>query len=297
MASDTASDAASDRRDDAFDEHRRLLFGIAYRMLGSAADAEDIVQEAYLKWRQAPRDAVVSPRAYLTTVVTRLAIDHLRSARVRREQYVGPWLPEPVFDVARPDEPAALFESLSMAFLVLLERLSPAERAALVLREAFDYEYGEIAEVLGKTDANCRQLVRRARERVAEHRPRFAASAEARDRFAERFRAACATGDMRGLLSALTTDVTLYSDGGGKVSAATAPVYGAERVGKFLLGLLKKAPASFAARAAEVNGQPGLVLTVDGEVSSVLALQIGPDGVEAIYIVRNPDKLGGVPAA
>jgi RNA polymerase sigma-70 factor, ECF subfamily len=297
MANDTASDTASDRRDDAFDEHRRVLFGIAYRMLGSAADAEDIVQEAYLKWRQAPREAVVSPRAYLTTVVTRLAIDHLRSARVRREQYVGPWLPEPVFDTARPDEPAALFESLSMAFLVLLERLSPAERAALVLREAFDYEYGEIAEVLGKTEANCRQLVRRARERVAEHRPRFAASAEARDRFAERFRTACATGDMQGLLSALTTDVTLYSDGGGKVSAATVPVYGAERVGKFLLGLLKKAPATFAARTAEVNGQPGLVLTVDGEVSSVLALQIGPDGVEAIYIVRNPDKLGGVPDA
>jgi RNA polymerase sigma-70 factor (ECF subfamily) len=291
-----ASDTAHDRRDDAFDEHRRTLFGIAYRMLGSAADAEDIVQEAYLKWRQAPRDTVATPRAYLTTIVTRLAIDQLRSARVRREQYVGPWLPEPVFDAVRPDEPVALFESLSMAFLVLLERLSPAERAAIVLREAFDYEYGEIAEVLGKTEANCRQLVRRARERIAEHRPRFAPSPEERDRFAERFMAACATGDMQGLLAALKDDVTVYSDGGGKVSAATVPVYGAERVGKFLLGLLKKAPASFAARRAEVNGQPGLVITVDGEVSSVLTLQIGPDGVEAIYIVRNPDKLGGVPA-
>ena len=290
-------DPQYDSSAEAFAEHRRTLFGVAYRMLGSAADAEDILQEAYLKWRHAPQETIESPRAYLTTIVTRLAIDHLRSARVRREQYVGPWLPEPVFESPGPDEPAALFESLSMAFLVLLERLTPAERAAIVLREAFDYEYGEIAAVLGKTEANCRQLVRRARERIAEHRPRFAPSAEERDRVAERFRVACATGDMQGLLSALTADVTLYSDGGGKVSAATVPVYGADRVGKFLLGLLKKAPASAAARPAEVNGQPGFVFTIDGEVTNVLTLQIGPDGIEGIYIVRNPDKLGGVPGA
>jgi RNA polymerase sigma-70 factor (ECF subfamily) len=287
---------ADERRDEAFDEHRRLLFGIAYRMLGSAADAEDLVQETYLRWQQAPERGIVSARAYLTTIVTRLAIDHLRSARVRREQYVGPWLPEPVLEAVRPDEPAALFESLSMAFLVLLERLSPAERAALVLREAFDYEYAEIATVLGKTEANCRQLVRRARERVADRRPRFAPSREERDRFAEQFRAACATGDMQGLLGALAADVTLWSDGGGKVSAATQPVYGADRVGRFLLGLLKKAPATFAARPAEVNGQPGLVLTVDGEISSVLVLHVGPSGIEGIYIVRNPDKLRRVAA-
>src|SRR4029453_12165069 len=194
-----------------FDEHRAALFAVAYRMLGSVADAEDIVQDAFLRWREAPRDDVESPRAYLTTIVTRLCIDHLRSARGRREEYVGPWLPEPVVAVEPPAEPGEMAESCSMAFLVLLESLTPAERAALLLREVFDYEYAEVATILGKSEANCRQLVRRARERIAKGRPRFDASVAQREQMTERFMAACATGDMEGLLGLLSDDITLWS--------------------------------------------------------------------------------------
>ena len=274
-----------------FDEHRKALFAVAYRMLGSVADAEDIVQEAYLRWRQAPRDEIETPRAYLTTVVTRLCIDHLRSARVRREAYVGPWLPEPVVTGDPPDEPVARAESLSMAFLVLLESLTPAERAALLLREVFDYEYAEIAEALGKSEANCRQLVRRARERIAEGRPRFDASREQRERMTERFLAAIATGDMDGLIGLLSSDITLWSDGGGKATAALNPIHGADRVGRFLIGIAKKAPATLSALPATVNGEPGLVVKVDGRTQSVLTLHVGQSGIEGIYIVRNPEKL------
>ena len=286
---------ASTGHEEAFQEHRKLLFGVAYRMVGSAADAEDLVQETYLRWRQAPRDEITSPRAYLTTIVTRLAIDQLKSARAQRETYVGPWLPEPVHDAPAPDDPAAFAESLSIAFLVMLERLAPVERAALLLRDVFEYEYAELAAVLGKSEANCRQIVRRARERVADRRPRFVPSREERDRLAVQFMAAVRTGDMAGLLGALSENVTLLSDGGGKVAAATQPIVGPDRVVRFLLGLMKKAPPSFAARPVEVNGEPGFILTVDGQVHSVLAVHVGPTGIEGLYFVRNPDKLASFP--
>jgi RNA polymerase sigma-70 factor, ECF subfamily len=281
---------------DAFDEHRGALFAVAYRMLGTVADAEDVVQDAYLRWREAPRDQVESPRAYLTTIVTRLCIDHLRSARVRREEYVGPWLPEPILAADAPEEPVEMAESLSMAFLVLLESLTPAERAALLLREVFDYEYAEVAAILGKTEANCRQLVRRARERIAEGRPRFDASREERERMTERFMAACATGDLEGLVGLLSADAALYSDGGGKVRAARNPIFGADRVARFMVGITRKAPAGLRVRPAIVNGEIGLVATIDGETNSVVTFRFGASTIDAIYIVNNPDKLAHVAA-
>jgi RNA polymerase sigma-70 factor (ECF subfamily) len=281
---------------DPFDEHRGALFAVAYRMLGSVADAEDIVQDAFLRWREAARDDVESPRAFLTTIVTRLCIDHLRSARVRREEYVGPWLPEPVLVAEAPEEPVEMAESLSMAFLVLLESLTPAERAALLLREVFDYEYAEVAKILGKTEANCRQLVRRARERVAEGRPRFDASIEAREALTHRFLAACATGDLEGLLGLLSSEVTLYSDGGGKVRAALNPIRGADRVARFLVGIARKAPEGISVRPAIVNGEAGFVATVDGATHSVWTFRFGASSIDAIYVVNNPDKLKHVAA-
>jgi RNA polymerase sigma-70 factor (ECF subfamily) len=274
-----------------FDEHRKVLFGVAYRMLGTVADAEDMVQEAYLRWREAPHGEIDSPRAYLTTVVTRLCIDHLRSARVRRETYVGPWLPEPVLADALPDEPVAMAESLSMAFLVLLESLTPAERAALLLREVFDYEYAEIAEALGKTEANCRQLVRRARERISDRRPRFSASPDEQSRIVEQFLAAVGTGDIAGMVGMLAADATLVSDGGGKVKAALNPILGADRVARFFAGIAPKLPPNLRTHAAVVNGQPGVVATLDGHPQGVLAFRIGSAGIESVYLVSNPDKL------
>jgi RNA polymerase sigma-70 factor (ECF subfamily) len=286
----------SERRAE-FDEHRQVLFAVAYRMLGTVADAEDMVQEAYLRWRQAPRDTIDSPRAYLTTVVTRLCIDHLRSARVKREEYIGPWLPEPVVTDSAPDEPVAMAESLSMAFLVLLESLTPTERAAMLLREVFDYEYAEIAEVLGKTEANCRQLVRRARERLAERRPRFAASREDRDRIVREFLEAVASGDLDGLVGMLASDATLWSDGGGKVTAARNPIVGADRVGRFLVGVMKKAQGVIDVHPVVVNGEPGVLVAFGGRPLSVLTLHVGPSGVEGVYIVSNPDKLAHLEAS
>src|SRR5215208_5389379 len=186
---------------EAFDRHRQLLFSIAYRMLGSVADAEDVMQESYLRWRRASEREVRSPKAYLSTVVTRLCLDHLRSARARRVRYVGPWLPEPLVTEPSPDasEVTALDESLSMAFLVLLESLTPTERAVFLLREVFDYDYGEISRLVGKSEANCRQIARRARQSVAARRPRFERSAEQEEHLVERFLEACASGDMEGL--------------------------------------------------------------------------------------------------
>lgn len=278
-----------------FDEQRRHLFGVAYRMLGSAADAEDMVQEAFLRWQQAP-EKVESPRAYLTTVVTRLCIDQLRSAKARREEYVGPWLPEPVSTADAPaaDASVALSDSLSMAFLVLLESLNPVERAAFLLREVFEYEYAEIGEVLAKSEAACRQLVSRARAGVAARRRRFGASRERRDAIVGEFRAACATGDMQGLLSLFAEEITVWSDGGGVVAAATRPVSGRDRVVRFLLGLLAKAPPTFEMREAELNGGPGFLTFVDGRLDSALQLDVAGDRIEGIYIVRNPAKLAAL---
>lgn len=281
-----------------FDRHRPLLFSIAYRMLGSVMEAEDVVQEAFLRWERADGSEVRSPRAYLSTVVTRLCMDQLRSARMRREEYVGPWLPEPLPTGTESDaaESAILDESLSMAFLVLLESLSPVERAVFLLREVFDYDYLEVARIVGKSEANCRQISHRAREAVAARRPRFEASREREEDLTRRFVEVCAGGDMEGLLGLLSEDITLWSDGGGRVRAALNPIQGSDRVSRFLFGILGKTSPGFVIRQTKINGQPGIVGYVDEDPMGVVTLDIAEDRIQAIRIVVNPEKLRAVPS-
>ncbi len=278
-----------------FDPHRPLLFSIAYRMLGSVMDAEDVVQEAYLRWQRAPEAEIRSPRAYLSAIVTRLCIDQLHRVKARREEYVGPWLPEPL-----PTEPApdvtAVDASLSMAFLVLLESLTPTERAVFILREVFDYDYDEISRLVGKGEANCRQIARRARQSVAARRPRFESSPEQEERLMESFLDACLGGDMEALLALLSEDVALWSDGGGKTRAALNPIHGAEKVARFFFGVLRKAPPGFVVRRASINGRPGLVgYFGDGRPHSVAAFDVAEGSIRAIRLVVNPEKLRAVP--
>jgi RNA polymerase sigma-70 factor, ECF subfamily len=287
---------APTNRLDTFNQYRPLLFSIAYRMLGTAMDAEDILQEAFLRWEQAPADDVQSPKSYLSAVVTRLCIDYLRSAQVRREAYVGPWLPEPILTGQNPGfaETTMLNESLSMAFLVLLESLSPLERAVFLLREVFDYDYGEIARIVDKSEANCRQMVSRAKQHIQARRPRYEVSVEQRDRLTMQFVQTLSSGDMEGFLALLADDIVLMSDGGGKVAAALKPIYGADKVARYLFGLLKKLPQQADSRLVEVNGQPGFVMYLDGHLEQVLALDIVGERIQHIHVVRNPDKLRGV---
>ena len=277
-----------------FERHRSLLFSIAYRMLGSVAEAEDVVQEAYLRWREVPETEVRSPRSYLSAVVTRLSINRLRSARAQRERYVGPWLPEPLLwdraeEIATGS--AGLDESLSIAFLVLLESLNPVERAVFLLREVFDYDYEEISRIVNKSEANCRQIAHRARQSVAARRPRFEHSREQEERLTRQFLEACTSGDMEGLLGLLSEDVTLWSDGGGKVAAAPYPIHGPERVARFLLGVLRTVPPGFSARPARINGGPGAVGYVNGHPTGVVALDYADGRLRGVHIVVNPDKL------
>jgi RNA polymerase sigma-70 factor (ECF subfamily) len=281
--------------DPVFEEHRPLLTRLAYRMLGSLADADDVLQEAYLRWDRADRAAVRSPRAFLCALVTRLCIDQRRAADARRETYVGPWLPEPVVE---PDRPAARLEtaeSLSLAFLVVLESLGPVERAAYLLRKAFDYEYAEIAGILGKSEANCRQLVSRAEDRLRERRPRFDPAPDVAERATTAFLHAVTTGDVGGLVGVLAEGAVAMTDGGGKASAARAPVVGAGRVARFFVGLAKKAPAGFELRRVRVNGQPGLLTVVGGRVDHVMTFDVDDAGkIAACYVIRTPDKLARV---
>jgi RNA polymerase sigma-70 factor, ECF subfamily len=285
------------RAPDPIAELRPLLFSIAYRMLGSASDAEDVVQETYLRFHRetAAGTVVESPKSYLSAITTRLCIDHLRSARVRRESYVGTWLPEPLLtdeesDVERHAETA---DSLSMGFLVLLESLTPVERAVFVLREAFDYGYAEIAEIVGKSEANCRQLAARARRRVEEGRPRFEPSREQREELMRRFVAALHEGETQPLVELLAADVAFYGDGGGKAPAAPRPLHGAERVARFLAGIARVGRRQGARlRRAEINGQPGAVaLAADGTLVAVFAIDVVDGAVAAVRGVPNPDKL------
>ncbi len=288
----------ADRTED-FDRHRALLFSIAYRMLGGVADAEDVVQEAFLRWQKDVGTEVRSPKAYLSAVVTRLSIDHLRREKARRERYVGPWLPEPLVGETASDaaERAVLDESLSMAFLVLLESLTPVERAVFLLREVFDYEYAEISRLVGKSEANCRQISRRARQSVAARRPRFDLSPEAEERLLQRFLEACTSDDMDALLSLLSDDVSLWSDGGGRVVAARNPIHGSDRVARFLLGIMREAPPGLVLRRLPVNGRPGLVgYFADGRPQGVVTLGVADGSIRAVRIVVNPEKLENVPA-
>ena len=285
-----------------YEEFRPLMFSIAYRMTGSVGDAEDIVQEAFLRLTRALREGVniATPKAYLATVTTRLAISHLRSARVRREAYVGAWLPEPLVadelaPAAAPDpaERAEMSDSLSMAFLVLLESLSPTERAVFLLHEVFGYDYKAISEITGKSEPNCRQIFARARQHVDQGKPRFEASRERRDEVARRFFEAAGGGDLNGLLELLAPDVVTIGDGGGKARARREPTYGAERVARFMLGLFRRArKEGVYTEPALVNGQPGMVVyDPEGRVAAVFTLDIADGRIQAIRSVVNPDKL------
>lgn len=262
-------------------------------MLGSAMDAEDMLQETFLRWQQVSDESIESPKAYLTTIITRLCMDRLRSAQSQREHYIGPWLPEPLVMTEEADTTDALelAESVSMAFLVVLETLSPLERAVFLLREVFGYEYVEIARIVRKSEPYCRQIARRAKQHVAAKRPRFGATLEQQERVTAQFVQACASGDMQALLAALAPDVVLYGDGGGKVSAARHPIYGTDAVARALLGLLKKAPPGFRLELARVNAQPGIIAYIDDKLFSVAVLDIVGDRIERIYNVLNPDKL------
>lgn len=284
---------------DLFQAHRRRLFAVAYRMLGSASDAEDVVQDAWLRYSAAPPSELRSPQAYLTTIVTRLCLDRLKSARAAREEYVGPWLPEPVLtdDRSEPEQSVALAESVTLAFMVLLETLSPEERAVFLLREVFDHEYSDIAAMLDTTPANCRQLFHRAKTHLADRRPRFHESVEAKRPLVGRFVSALRDGDGDALASVLADDVGFWSDGGGKVLAARRPIFGRDNVVQVLVGIRRTAPSLGVAledvtmEVVEVNREPAFVLRVAGQIDSVYTLSIEDDSINGIRIVRNPDKL------
>ena len=281
-----------------FDQYRSLLFSVAYRMLGSVADAEDMLQETFIRWQQAPDAEIRSPRAFLVTIISRLCINHLQSARVQREEYVGQWLPEPIITGPGSDplEIIRVDESLSMAFLVMLERLSPVERAVFLLREVFEYEYSEIAAVLGQSEANCRQILSRAKQHVSAIRPRFKTSLREKSDLLERFLKATSSGDMEGLVALLSNDVVLHSDGGGKAIAVPNLIQGADNVARGILGGLRKVlPKNLVRRMMDINGEHGLVSYLDGKPHSVLTLGAGEGRIHAIYILTNPEKLAHLP--
>jgi RNA polymerase sigma-70 factor (ECF subfamily) len=279
--------------DAVFEEHRPGLARLAYRMLGSLSDADDVLQEAYLRWSRGDRAEVGSPRAYLSSIVTRLCIDRRQAIEARKESYIGPWLPEPIVepDCADPGGRLEAAESVSLAFLIVLESLSPVERAAYLLRRVFDYGYDEIAAILDRSEPACRQLVSRAEGRVRERRPRFEADPGEAERLTGAFLRACSTGDLDGLVQLLASDAVVLSDGGGKATAALAPIRGADRVARLFLGLMKKAPAGLELRRVRVNGQPGLMAVHEGQIVNVLTLDIIDGRINACFIVRNPDKL------
>jgi RNA polymerase sigma-70 factor, ECF subfamily len=295
----TSPNISIDARAELFTSTRPQLFAIAYRMLGSVAEAEDVVQDAYLKWQNASAAEVRAPRAYLATIVTRLAINQLRSARNQRETYVGHWLPEPLVTDYAPDasEPVELAESLSMAFLVMLERLSPTERAVLLLHDVFDFEYAEIAQIIDKTEANCRQLLARAKKHIDAPSRKFDADPEQADRLLQLFRNAATLGDIDGLLAVLAEDITLYADGGGKVrGAALRPIHGSDDVSRFVVGVVQRlVPAERTIRSARINGQPGFIVYVNGTPLAALILDVRNDRIRTIYAIGNPDKLRALP--
>jgi len=277
---------------DVFETQRGRLFGIAYRMLGSATEAEDILQEAWLRWQAEDRADVAEPGAFLATIVTRLCLTTLDSARVRRETYVGPWLPEPVDTSADPALGAERAEALSLAVLLLLERLSPAERAAYVLHEAFDYPFRQVAELLETSEANARQLGTRARQHIDQERGIVVAKAE-RERLLGLFLAAAQSGDVAALEAALAEDVLSLADGGGIVTAARKPVHGRERVAQLILGVLEKFGQGIVPVTVEANGELAMLGVRDGHPVALWSVDIGPEGVRRLLVVMNPEKLSG----
>ena len=283
----------------AFEDHRGLLFSVAYRMLGTVADAEDIVQDAWLRWSGGDRSDVEDPKAYLVRIVTNTAIDRLRTAQARRESYVGPWLPEPVLTSPDVAEDAELAESVSLAMLVVLETLSPLERGVFVLREVFRFSHAEIAASLDRSEASVRQVARRARQHVTERRSRFSPDRTEQRRVTEEFLSATVTGDFERLLAVLAPDVVLVSDGGGKRRAARRPLVGADKVARFLVGIGRRtydgvAITDMTVEVTDVNGVPGAVIRGGGMVLTAMAAEVADGLVQTLHLVANPDKLHAV---
>jgi RNA polymerase sigma-70 factor (ECF subfamily) len=278
-----------------FEAHRRHLTGLAYRMLGSVAEAQDVVQDAYLRWHQTDRTAIGDARAFLSRVVTRLCLDQLKSARARHEHYVGPWLPEPVLDesaLGAADAAGAYAKDLSVALMLTLERLSPLERAAFLLHDVFDMSFDEVADALGRNSATCRQLAARARSHVRASRPRFRPSAQECERLATAFGVAAQSGDAAALAGLLAEDVTYYSDAGGRMAAALRPVAGRDKVVRLIMGLGKKGLAAIrAVRPAQINGLPGFVIERGAGEVLTMAFDYRDGVIAGIYLMINPDKL------
>ena len=278
-----------------FQSHRPRLFGVAYRMLGSRADAEDILQDAYLRWHQSYTEDIESPIAFLITMTTRLCLDRLRKLKEERARYVGVWLPEPIVDdhIPSPEMQRELADEVSIAFLAILERLGPEERAAFLLHEVFDYDYPEVAQMIGKAEPACRQMIHRARARVRESRPRFSVTEESRERMLAKFLAAVSSGDRKAVMALLAENVEYMADGGGKVVAALKVLRGPERIG-WLYHCIARRFVGLSYRLIRVNGELGAVSTMDGRLFSILSFVTDGERICGIYVIRNPDKLGAI---
>lgn len=279
-----------------FNQYRSLLFAIAYRMLGSVADAEDMVQEAWIRW-QSTQTIVQSPKAFLSSLITRLCIDQLRSARLQREKYVGVWLPEPLVTEAMGEsgDSAELADSLSFAFLTLLECLSPTERAVFLLREVFDYDYSDIANTVGKSIPNCRQIVRRARQHLVLRRPSISVSSQQKEEIIEQFLTSWNQGDLHKLIALMAEDITFWSDGGGQVMAAQRPLQGCQKVARFLIAIQRsRLVPVLNSKIAQINDQPGILNTVGGNPQSTFSFEFSGQSIQSIFAVVNPEKLKGV---
>jgi len=278
-----------------FETYRSRLFGLAYKLLGSRSDAEDVVQDAWLRWHQTDRSAIRDVEAWLVTATTRLGIDRLRLARTERETYPGPWLPEPltVDESPTPEGQADIGSQVSLAFLSLLERLGPEERAAFLLKEIFDYDYAQVAELVGHTEANCRQMVHRARQRVQAERPRFEVTPDKHRRLLERFMYATQAGDRSAIMQLLDANATLVSDGGGKVTATVRPLHGADRIADLFWAITRRAGGDMQASIGSVNGEPAILRWYQGRLHSISTITIDGDRITQVLSVLNPDKLGG----
>jgi len=285
---------------ESFETYRPYFFSIAYRMLGSAMDAEDMVQETYLRYQGTPLDTIRSLKAFLTTIITRLCMDQLHLARRKRELYVGPWLPEPILaatapETGDPERRVDMEESISLAFLMLLEQLQPFERAVFLLREVFEYDFAEIATMLGKTEAACRRSFSRAKKHLSEHRPRFPPSPQTHRQMLTGFFQATQGGDMTPLMDLLSEEVTLWADGGGKIkTAALRPIVGRDAVARFSLGTVRFLPADYQVEIAEVNGQAAVIIRTGGQALFVLSIDVEAGQIQAIRIIANPEKLARI---
>jgi RNA polymerase sigma-70 factor, ECF subfamily len=279
-----------------FEDYRPLLFAIAYRMLGTVNEAEDMVQETYLRYQAVDPATIQMPKAFLTTVISRLCLDYLRSSQVKREQYIGPWLPEPLptqADTSIPDpaETVEAHETLSMAFLILIQQLSPLERAIFLLREVFDYGYDEIARIVGREEAACRQVFSRAKKHLTDNRPRYQSAPETHTALFAQFLQSCQTGDVESLKNLLAEDVCIWSDGGGKATAATRPILGQTSVVVFIKSLLARATVETSYEILPLNGKLGLIVRHQGQIMFALQVETDEAHIRKIWVTRNPDKL------